>query len=180
MSERTGAPESNAVRLRPILNLDELETGDSRVHGDRFERRLAHVGKRIGARKLGYNVTRVAPGKRASPFHNHHVDEEMFFILEGTGTLRFGAEKFAVRSGDFVACPPGNASVAHQFINDGDGDPVYVAVSTQGDTDIWSYPDSGKFGLIGGERVRVDGPPEASFPAQYFRDGTAVDYWDGE
>lgn len=168
------------MRSSPIINLDQLDDVKSRSHGELFERRLAPVGKRIGARKLGYNVTRVAPGKRASPFHNHHVNEEMFFILEGAGTLRFGADKFDVRSGDFVACPPGDGSVAHQLINRGEGDLVYIAVSTLIDTDIWSYPDSKKFGLVGGATARLDGPPDATFPQRFVRDGDAVDYWDGE
>lgn len=180
MSEQASVSESNVAATRPIVNLDQLEIGASRIHGEKFERRMSHVGKRIGARKLGYNVTRVAPGKRASPFHNHHVNEEMFFILEGAGTLRFGLQEFAVRSGDFIACPPGDSSVAHQLINDCDGDLVYIAVSTVIDTDVWSYPDSKKFGVIAGARVRVDGPPDATFPARYFRDGTAVDYWESE
>ena len=38
-------------------------------HGDRFAARIAPVAARIGARRLGYNVTVVAPGKRAFPFH---------------------------------------------------------------------------------------------------------------
>ena len=50
--------------------------------------RMAPVGPRIGAQLLGYNITAVPPGKRAFPLHNHHVNEEMFFILSGSGELR--------------------------------------------------------------------------------------------
>ena len=45
-----------------IVNLDQLEGGRELRHGDRFDATLAPVGSRIGARKLGYNVTTLAPG----------------------------------------------------------------------------------------------------------------------
>ncbi|MGH8630647.1 MAG: cupin domain-containing protein, partial [Burkholderiales bacterium] len=42
------------------------------------------------------------PGKRAFPFHSDHANEEMFFILEGGGTLRYGHEEQRLRKGDVV------------------------------------------------------------------------------
>ena len=57
------------------------------------------------------------PGKVQCPFHNHHAEEEMFFILEGEGELRFGAERYPLRKNDIIACPPGGPDVAHQIIN---------------------------------------------------------------
>src|SRR6476659_3219161 len=103
----------------PLVHIDDIEFSRDVSHGDRFEAKIAPVSQRIGARKLGYNVTAVAPGKRAFPFHNHHANEEMFFVLDGEGTLRFGGEEFPVRKGHFIACPPGGTAVAHQLINTG-------------------------------------------------------------
>lgn len=161
----------------PIVNLDQLATGRELRHGDKFDAKIAPVGPRIGARKLGYNVTSVAPGKRAFPFHNHHANEEMFFVLEGEGMLRFGPHEYPVRKGDFVCCPAGGP--AHQLVNTGADELRYVAVSTMLDTDVWHYPDSGKFGVIGG---REPGAPlaNASFPSRFVPDGAGVDYWHGE
>jgi len=170
--------DASPVSARPLINLDELDVVRARVHGDRFERRMAPIASRIGAKRLGYNLTRVGPGKRASPFHCHHVNEEMFFILEGSGTLRFGPERYAVRAGDCIACPPGDASVAHQLINEGDADLVYLAVSTQDVTDVWSYPDSGKFGVVAGP-IGSTGERD-TLPTRYVADGSAIDYWTGE
>ena len=165
---------------RPILNLDELDYAHELAHGDRFKAKLAPVGMKIGARRLGYNVTRVPPGKRAFPFHSHHANEEMFFILDGAGSLRFGTEEFAVRKGDFIACPPGGAEVAHQLVNTGAAELVYLAVSTRIDTDVFSYPDSGKVGAVGGVQPGAVWPPVASFPARFFVEANAAEYWDGE
>jgi hypothetical protein len=50
-------------------------------------------------------------------------------------------------------------------------------VSTKDAVDIWSYPDSGKFGLMAGV---PDGSTEGSFSTRYCPDGASIDYWDGE
>lgn len=51
--------------MKPIINLDELEF-QGRDHGS-FGTRHATVGDKIGAKKLGYNVTVVPPGKKSFP-----------------------------------------------------------------------------------------------------------------
>jgi uncharacterized cupin superfamily protein len=163
----------------PIVNLDQLEFDRDTRHGERFEARLAPVALKLGARQLGYNVTAVPPGKRAFPFHNHHANEEMFFVLEGTGTLRFGSNEYPVRKGDFICCPPGGPEVAHQLVNTGATELRYIAVSTMVDTEIWQYPDSGKFGAVGGRHPGRP-PSEATFQAKFVPEGSAVDYWHDE
>lgn len=161
----------------PILNIRDAAVTRELRHGDRFEASLAAIGTRIGARKLGYNLTTVAPGKRAFPFHNHHANEEMFFIVEGTGLLRYGENEYPVREGDVIACPPGGPESAHQLVNTGAIPLKFLAVSTTIDTEVWEYPDSGKWGAVGG---RPPGrPQEATFAARYVGPRT-IDYWDGE
>lgn len=143
---------------------------------ERYEARLAQIGRNLGAQKLGYNLTAIPPGKRAFPLHNHYVNEEMFFILEGSGELRFGAETHPVRAGDVVACPAGGKENAHQFVNTGTVELKFLAVSTRISPDIVDYPDSGKFGVLT-EFVGEDGKP------QVFRFVGRADkqenYWEG-
>jgi uncharacterized cupin superfamily protein len=102
----------------------------------------------------------------------------MFFILEGTGELRYGDARYPLRAGDVIACPTGGPETAHQIINTGTTELRYLAVSTQSEAEICEYPDSGKYlawapGNDGNERlprqVRVIGRPKDS-----------LDYWDGE
>jgi mannose-6-phosphate isomerase-like protein (cupin superfamily) len=47
------------------------------------------------------------PGE-APPLHQHHDTEQVFYILEGEGTLRIGAgkEKHPVRPRDVIRIPP--------------------------------------------------------------------------
>ncbi|MEO8080714.1 MAG: cupin domain-containing protein [Caldimonas sp.] len=169
-------------RASPIVNVDALETTLERREGSRFAGRQADVGGRIGARRLGYNVTRLEPGCAMSPFHSHHVGEEMFFVMEGSGTLRFGDQRHPVRQGDFIACPPGGSEVAHQLIAGPDGQLVFLAVGTRVEADVWSYPDSGKWGVVAGRAWDGSGPAPAglTFANRYVVEGSEVDYWTGE
>jgi uncharacterized cupin superfamily protein len=163
----------------PILNVDSAEVARELAHGEKFAAKVAPIGVKIGARKLGYNLTVVAPGKRAFPFHCHHANEEMFFVIAGTGVLRYGKDEFPVRAGDVVACPPGGPDTAHQFINTGEGELRFLAVSTAIDTDIWQYPDSGKWGAVGG-RPSGARPNDATFPGRFVLDAESLEYWHGE
>ena len=170
---------------RPILNIAEVELkprppafAATGAAAERFDARMGAIASRVGAQKLGYNVTAVPPGKRAFPFHNHRVNEEMFFILEGTGEVRIGDAVHPIRAGDVIACPPGGKQTAHQIVNTGTAELRYLAVSTRLSPDIAEYPDSGKFGML------AEFPSEAGGKPQSFRfvgrESNAVPYWDGE
>ena len=75
---------------KPILNIADVEFRKV-GHGatfrenapEKFQSQIGDIGRRLGAQKLGYNITVVPPGKRAFPFHNHRANEEMFLVLEG-------------------------------------------------------------------------------------------------
>ena len=103
--------------MKPLINVEDITEFKGHEHGT-FKAQYADVGGKIGAHQLGYNITIIPPGKKSYPFHNHHVSEEMFLILEGTGLLRFGENKYPLKKNDIVACPTGDRSVAHQIIND--------------------------------------------------------------
>lgn len=158
--------------MKPIINLDELiyENDDGPGH---FKQSWADVSSRIGAKRLGYNMTVCPPGHRAVPFHNHRVNEEMFFILEGEGCLRFGSAEYPVRAGDFVACPPGGREVAHQLINTGTVDLRYLSLSTMDATEVCEYPDSDKVGVFAGKS-------EQGGLRKLFRARQDTEYFDGE
>jgi uncharacterized cupin superfamily protein len=165
----------------PVINLSDIEIraadpGDEPTGpaARSYDVRWGEIASRIGARKLGYNLTVVAPGKRSCPFHSHRNDEEMFFILEGSGELRYGDRSFPLKTGDFIACPTGGPHTAHQIINTGGSELRYLAVSTMEPVEVCEYPDSGKFGVFAGgttgnKRFRHIG-----------RIHDQRDYWEGE
>jgi uncharacterized cupin superfamily protein len=157
---------------RPIANLDEVEFTDVEDNGYYTSKR-AQFSDGIGARKLGYNLTVLPPGKAQCPFHNHHGEEEMFLILEGRGELRFGGERYPIRKHDVIACPTGGPEVAHQIINTGPVPLRYLAVSNVVEIETCEYPDSQKI-------MTVAGPRGARVVRKMFRAETEVDYYDRE
>jgi uncharacterized cupin superfamily protein len=159
-----------------IVNLEKVSFL-KRSHGDKFECQIAPVGLALESKKLGFNVTVVPPGKRSFPYHAHRGNEEMFFILEGEGSVRIAGAAHRIRKGDFISLPPGRDS-AHQVINDSDAPLRYLAVSTMEIPEVVEYPDSGKLGVTAGTH---GGRPGAEDSIRHFtRLSDGVDYWEGE
>ena len=140
----------------------------------RFDASRAALGKALGLSKLGVNVTAVKTGKAAYPFHSHRANDELFLILAGRGELRLGAQRLAVKEGDLIGCPAGDASTAHQLVNTGEAELRYLAVSTLIDPEVCEYPDSGKIGAYCGGGGGDKGLMHLS------RSADATDYWAGE
>jgi uncharacterized cupin superfamily protein len=157
---------------RPIMNLDDVEFDDIEDNGIYTSRR-AQIAAHLGARKLGYNLTVLPPGKVQCPFHSHHGVEEMFLILEGEGELRFGGRRYPLRRHDVIACPPGGPDVAHQIINTGTTTMRYLALSTLSDVDACEYPDSNKVLVVSG----ATDPPRLR---GMYRAEDSVDYYERE
>lgn len=159
--------------MRPVINIDELSL-KSHCQGEHFEASGSNASLQVGAVKLGYGYTIVPPGKRAWPLHNHHANEEMFFVIEGEGTLRIGERQFPIRQGDFIAAPAGDASTAHQIVNTSDAPLRYIGVSTVLRPEVVEYPASGKFSV----NTAAQG---SDLGFRYLGDATgARPYWDGE
>jgi uncharacterized cupin superfamily protein len=154
-----------------VVNIDELKL-EHFEKGARFACDAARIGPLVGAKDLGYSYDVVPPGKRSCPFHSHHAEEEMFFIVMGAGTLRYGNETRKVRAGDFICCPTGGPDTAHQLVNDSSEPLAYISVSTMAPAEVCEYPDSKKVGSFGGKspsRLRHMTTADA-----------AVDYWKDE
>jgi uncharacterized cupin superfamily protein len=170
--------------MKPIINLDQLQPRlITRAPDESPEKyqgaQTAAIAGHIGAQKLGYNLTIVPPGKTAFPFHNHYGNEEMFFILHGTGEVRIGAEQYPVRTGDFIACPVGGPETAHQIRNSSETEELrYLAVSTMIYPDLYQYPDSGKTGASCPLGNDAQGIPQVVRLRN--KEENNLGYWEGE
>lgn len=159
--------------MNPVAKLAELSLA-SLTRGQAYASEHAPVARSIGLEKLGATYIEVPPGKSSCPFHVHHVEEEMFVILEGEGRYRFGTAAYAVEAGDVLSAPCGGPEFAHKLTNTGTATLKYLAISTQARTDVCEYPDSGKFGV----GTHFD---DGSARFRYIGRATApLDYWDGE
>jgi uncharacterized cupin superfamily protein len=154
----------------PMINLNDLET-TSFGKGANFSATLGRIGGLLGMKKMGCGLVVLEPGKRAWPFHEHYGQEELFIILEGSGTIRFGDDSFPVNADDVIFTPPGKGT-AHQIINTSDAPLRYLALSTAADPELCYYPDSGKYNAIS----YADGTGTHMIAHEDAR----LDYWDGE
>ncbi|MDE1992722.1 MAG: cupin domain-containing protein [Rhizobiaceae bacterium] len=161
-------------KTRHAVNIGEIPL-DHWQQGDFFAGSDASFGALIGLKDLGISYNEVPPGKSGCPFHNHHVEEELFVILDGEGEYRIGDDRLEVGKGDVLGAPAGGRETAHQLINTGPGVLIYLVISTKAQTEIVEYPDSGKFMAKTGRSGET--PRRFSFIG---RDDTALDYWDGE
>ena len=137
-----------------------------------YDAQGARLARGTAAQKLGASFDILAPGKRGCPYHLHHAQEEMFVILEGSGTLRVGGEMLPVKSGDVIFIPPG-PEYPHQIINTSNAPMKYLSISTMEAPEICEYPDSGKY--------LAEGSLKSSAPFEVIdRRAENLDYWDGE
>jgi uncharacterized cupin superfamily protein len=153
------APESE--RPPTILARDDARIREAN-NGDVV--RVRHeFGDVLGSRASGLALLVIAPGCLAYPPHCHSAEEELYVVLEGTGTLLLGDEEHPVRAGSVICRPPGTG-VAHA-LRAGEAPLTALVYGTRDPNDIAYYPRSGKVSLRG---------VNAIFHV------TRVDYWDGE
>jgi len=158
---------ASALRQQLIRNTDEVRL-ERQQREPLYDTQCGGItGGGMVARKLGAGFDILAPGKRSCPYHYHLAQEEMFVVLQGTGTLRVAGEMLSVRAGDVVVIPPG-PQYPHQFINTSDAPMHYLSIGTQESPEICYYPDSGKLGAYHPGHRMIQ------------RRAEQLDYWDGE
>jgi uncharacterized cupin superfamily protein len=164
------APASD-LAARLIRNIHHVPL-EHVVREPLYDSKGARLAVGTAASKLGASVDTVAPGKQSCPYHFHHAQEEMFIVLEGSGSLRVAGQMLPLQSGDVVFIPPGPA-YPHQIINTSTQPLTYISISTRETPEICEYPDSGKYlaEAMGAEGRVFD---------QIQRAGKSLDYWDGE
>jgi uncharacterized cupin superfamily protein len=158
-----GPPELPAPGERPstIVNVSGVKP---RVIDQPRVARTAHdLGRTAGSVRAGLQYVEVPAGMPATPLHCHSMEEELFVILDGDGTLVLGAEESPLERGHVVSRPAATR-VAHQF-RAGVRGLTYLAYGTREPGDMCYYPRSRKVAFRGlGVIARVE----------------PLDYWDGE
>ena len=160
-----------APRPANIVNVDEVE------HEPFAGGVTAPLATSQRSTQAGLHWERIAPGARGgSPPHCHSEEEEVFVILEGSGTLELwpspvaaarGAQRedVPIATGHVIARPPGSR-VAHAFQGGPDGITMLI-YGTRKPNDMAWFPRSNKIfwrglGVIG--RIEAlsysDGEPD--------------------
>ena len=124
--------------------------------------------------EAAYNQTVAAfytlpPGKSSCPFHYHTANEEVFYIISGSGIFETPDTKYKIKAGDILVCPAGKNG-AHKIINPSETENlVYLDVDTNNTPDIVYYPHSNKIG------IRAAGGIHDNYGAD-----NKLNYYDGE
>lgn len=164
LESRVGPPELSpepGPRPQTIVNLERVQPQE--VTRPRVSRVRRNLGLAAGSVTIGLQHVEVNPGKESAPPHCHSLEEEIFVMLGGDGTLVLGEEEFPVRPGHVVSRPPATR-VAHVF-RAGQGGLQFLAFGTREPADVCYYPRSNKINFGGvGVIARLE----------------RLDYWDGE
>jgi mannose-6-phosphate isomerase-like protein (cupin superfamily) len=78
--------------------------------------------------------TEIEPGFPGPPLHVHERLHDMFFVLEGTLTLRLAEETVEVTTRTFICVPPG---VPHTFSNRTDKPARFLNFSTPSGLEVY-------------------------------------------
>ena len=166
LSDRAAALAATLIRNFDDAPMTQL------LRAPLYDSRGARLARGTAARKLGASIDILQPGKVGCPYHLHHAQEEMFIVLEGTGTLRVAGEMLPIKPGDVMFIPAG-PEYPHQIINSSNGPLKYLSISTMEVPEICEYPDSGKY--------LAEGSLDKATPFEVIDRRTPnLDYWDGE
>ena len=108
-------------------NLDGSERSLVRKNIDRYQRFLMPL---LGPGRAFFRVRVINNGESAARFHSHSHVDELYLILEGSGTLRYNNNEVVVKRGDLIGKPTG-PDAATQLIADR-GEPLRIL-----DMEIW-------------------------------------------
>lgn len=161
MSDKTQELAARLIRPVDAVALKHF------VRGGQYESHCGSLSAGTAAKKLSASVDTLPPGKRSCPYHFHHAEEEMFIVLEGSGTLRVAGELLPIKAGDVVFIPAG-PDYPHHILNTSEAALKYISIGTNEPIEVCEYPDSGKY---------LVGSPDFHTIARKTGD---VDYWDGE
>ena len=131
-----------------IAHWDETESG--RAEAGHLGGEWTNLGVAAGTSTVGLKRIRVDPGRWSTPFHRQTTEEEIFFVLDGSGVCLLEESAFEVQPGD---CVVHRVREAHSLRAGADGLDV-LAFGTRGETEVGHLPRAG-VGWIGGTWAEV-------------------------
>ena len=79
-----------------------------------------------GSRLVDYRISTYQPMAYVET-HTHKVQEQIYHVLEGEGSMEIEGKRRIVRKHDVIFLPPG---VAHSIVNNGLTDLTFIVVTT--------------------------------------------------
>jgi quercetin dioxygenase-like cupin family protein len=116
--------DAQSATLRPYVR--SAEPGNSFWYVNQLMSALAE-GEDTGGRLTVYEI--LFPPDSGPPLHVHEREDEAFYVLEGSLSVRMGDEEFEVPAGSFTFQPRG---IPHTFRSSTDGARVLLLVVPSG------------------------------------------------
>jgi uncharacterized cupin superfamily protein len=93
--------------MEHLAHSDDVPFERQEVAGSDIDALWQDLGRATGSREIGLNRIRFEAGKRPTPAHDHGAEEEIFFVLSGSGLSWRAGETHEVRAGDYLGYLPG-------------------------------------------------------------------------
>ena len=118
-----------------------------------FTARLSARQKRVlgdvfGLTNFGVNLTRLPPGAISALRHAHTRQDELVYILEGEPILITSTGETPLKPGMCAGFRAGTGD-AHQLVNRGTSDAVFIEVGDRSAGDQVAYPDDDLEAILG-------------------------------
>ena len=97
-----------------LTHFDEAAFERQEVEGSDIDALWQDLGRAAGSVNVGLARIRFEPGKRPTPAHDHGAEEEIFYVLAGSGLSWRAGETHDVRAGDCLVYRP--AEGAHTLV----------------------------------------------------------------
>jgi uncharacterized cupin superfamily protein len=139
-----------------IVHWDEVE-GERNDEGA-FRSTWTDLGRAAGSVTVGVNKVRVEPAARSTPLHMEGSEEEIFFVLEGSGLSwqedGDGEKTYEIRAGDCLVHLAGKE--AHSVVAGPDGI-EYLAFGTRARAEYAFFPRlrAGRIGMLWAEMIET-------------------------
>lgn len=152
-----------------IARKEQIVASHRNEHPPYEYNKYAVTERRPGTDQIYAAIYELPPQKANYPYHYHMANEELFYIISGTGILVTPEGERQISAGDVIVCPTGEKS-AHKIVNISETETLtYLDVDASRSTDVVFYPDSNKVGL------NLNGIRNA-----FYRIDSDVGYYEGE
>lgn len=130
-----------------VKNVNTLE--GQKIDRDGNEFTVKTIIPDAEATKCRVNFVEVEPGNYAYGYHYHEANEEVFYIISGTGVVRTPKGEITLKAGDVIAFPAGEEG-AHVIRNGSETEKlVYIDFGTTIIPEIVHLPDFNKILVTG-------------------------------
>jgi uncharacterized cupin superfamily protein len=89
-----------------LIHSDDTAFAHHEVKGSDIDALWQDLGRAAGSVDVGLNRIRIEPGRRPTPAHEHGAEEEIFYVLAGSGLSWRAGETHEVRAGDCLVYRP--------------------------------------------------------------------------